>query len=137
MKYFKVEENMCLYVHVCEYARELLQLSNNQILLGLWWVGDTNLVSVVKLNITGNNGLHNAKEFRIFIRKFSDMYYQLMDLLFLSSKLSLVRQVLRLTTSTIWSILTRSIYRIQMWRYRLQLGRLQFQQNKTKSWIIN
>lgn len=38
-------------------------------------VYDTNLISIIKLNITWNNGLHNARVFRVFIRKSSNMYH--------------------------------------------------------------
>lgn len=84
-----------------------------------------NLVPIMELDITGDNWLHDVKGFQFLTRKFADVYHQLTNLLFLSCKLSLIRQVLRFTSSTIRSIFTWGIHKIPVRRYCLYLNHLQ------------
>lgn len=84
----------------------------------------TSLIPVMKLDITGNNGLHDA--FQLFMRNLSKIYHQLMNLVLLSSDLRLIRQILCFASSTVRSILTRSIHEVPVRRYCLYLCHLHF-----------
>ncbi|XP_042967962.1 uncharacterized protein LOC122300983 isoform X1 [Carya illinoinensis] len=66
----------------------------------------------------GNNWLHDVKGFQFFTRKLANMCQQLKGL-FLITKLSLIREVLRFTSSTIGSMLTRGINKVPARRYCL------------------
>jgi len=91
----------------------------------------------MELDITGNNWLHDVKRFQFLTWKLANMYHQLTDLLFLGSNLSLIREVLRFTSSTIRSILARGTHKVPVWRYCLYLTHLHFYKNwkERKKWV--
>lgn len=84
----------------------------------------TNLIPVMKLNTTRNNGLQNGVQLEMLERKLSDVNEQVAYLLLLGSELSLVGQVLRLAAAAIRSVDTRSIDNVTRRSYGLDLSYL-------------
>lgn len=85
----------------------------------------------MELDITRNDGLHDAPKFWVFIWKFANVCNQFMHLLLLSPDLGLIQQILCFTTSTIWCIFTRRHHTVPVRRYRLHLLHLHSHFTKT------